>query len=142
MQITGQCHCGQISFQALVDPERVAACHCSDCQTFSGSPFRTSVQVPAAQITFKGTPKHYVKVAASGNRRVQGFCPQCGTQLYACDPEPATQFNIRIGCVNERAQLAPKAQMWTCSAMPWLKHLPEIRAHEMGPNSPVVQKQA
>jgi hypothetical protein len=140
MRITGQCHCGQISFQALVDPERVVACHCSDCQTFSGAPFRTSIAVPAEHITFKGAPKHYVKVAASGNRRVQGFCAECGTPLYACGPEPATLFNVRMGCVNERAQLPPKVQIWTCSAMPWLQDLPEVEAHEMGPNSPVVQK--
>ncbi|MEY2736366.1 MAG: hypothetical protein RLZ58_1775, partial [Pseudomonadota bacterium] len=32
MQIDGRCYCGQISFTALIDPERVMACHCSDCQ--------------------------------------------------------------------------------------------------------------
>lgn len=140
MRITGQCHCGQISFQALVDPERVVACHCSDCQKFSGSPFRTTIPVPAENITFKGEAKCYVKVADSGNRRAQGFCANCGTHLYATEPEQAKVFNIRMGCVNERAQLPPKVQFWTCSAMSWLHDLPEVKAHVKGPDSPIVKK--
>ena len=28
MQIDGQCHCGQISFEAEIDPELVSVCHC------------------------------------------------------------------------------------------------------------------
>jgi hypothetical protein len=140
MQITGQCHCGQISFQALVDPERVIACHCADCQKFSGAPFRTTIPVPAQDITFKGAPRQYVKVADSGTRRAQGFCPNCGTNLYACDPDQATVFNIRMGCVNERSLLPPKVQFWTCSAMLWLPDLPGVKAHVKGPDSPVVLK--
>ena len=132
MQITGKCHCGQISFQALADPERVVACHCSDCQKFSGAPFRTVIAVPAENVKFTGRAKHYVKVADSGNRRVQGFCANCGTQLYACDPGQATLFNLRLGCINERAQLPPKVQVWTCSAMPWLQDLPKVPTHDKG----------
>ena len=44
MQITGGCHCGAIRYQAEIeDPHRVSVCHCTDCQTLTGSPFRTSI---------------------------------------------------------------------------------------------------
>ncbi|BAL76446.1 hypothetical protein S23_32430 [Bradyrhizobium cosmicum] len=33
MQIDGQCHCGQINFEAEIDPEAISVCHCRDCQT-------------------------------------------------------------------------------------------------------------
>jgi hypothetical protein len=140
MKITGQCHCGQISFSAQADPERVVACHCTDCQKFSGSPFRTTLPVPAENISFTGTPKQYIKTADSGKRRAQGFCPNCGTQIYACEPENPTTFNLRLGCVNERAQLPPKVQFWTCSAMSWLQDLPGVKAHVKGPDSPLIAK--
>ena len=42
-QIDGACHCGQVSFTALIDPARVMVCHCSDCQVMSGAPFRAVV---------------------------------------------------------------------------------------------------
>ncbi len=41
MQIDGRCHCGFITYEAEIDPEKVIICHCTDCQTLSGSAFRT-----------------------------------------------------------------------------------------------------
>lgn len=83
-----------------------------------------------------GQAKHYVKVAASGNRRVQAFCPECGTQLYANEADgPPRTLNLRLGCVNERAQLVPVAQIWAASSMPWIEQLKSIPAHSAGLSS-------
>ena len=84
MKIDGACHCGFITFEAEVDPEKTPICHCADCQTLSGSPFRASV--PTAPDKFRllsGEPAIYVKTAESGNKRVQAFCPKCGSPIYA-----------------------------------------------------------
>ena len=43
MKVTGRCHCGQISFEAEIDPAQVRICHCTDCQTLTGTAFRTNV---------------------------------------------------------------------------------------------------
>lgn len=40
MKVTGQCHCGAIGYEAEIDPARVSACHCTDCQRLSGSAYR------------------------------------------------------------------------------------------------------
>ena len=120
MQIEGACHCGKISFTAQVDPSRVVVCHCSDCQVMSGSPFRAVVPAAVEHFVLHGEPKRYVKVADSGNRRVQAFCPDCGTPLFATAPENATTVIIRTGCVKQRAQLVPKAQIWQRSTLPWV----------------------
>jgi hypothetical protein len=139
MKITGQCHCGAISFKATVDPQRVLVCHCADCQQFSGGPYRTVLPTPAEDVVIAGVAKHYVKVAASGNRRVQAFCPDCGTQLYATEAEGAPKvLNIRLGCVNERASLEPHAQIWGESAMPWLSKLGSVPIHGKGTASPLM----
>ena len=45
MHITGGCHCGQITYEAELDPQRVVICHCSDCQKLTGSPFRVTTVV-------------------------------------------------------------------------------------------------
>src|SRR5664279_1472292 len=119
MHIDGACHCGQISFTAEVDPSRVTLCNCTDCQIQSGSPFRAIVPAPIESFQLRGQPSSYVKVADSGNRRAQMFCPNCGTPLFATAPENATSVNIRLGCVRQRADLVPFAQIWLRSAMPW-----------------------
>jgi hypothetical protein len=43
MKIDGRCHCGNVSYEAEIDPEKVMICHCTDCQMLSGSAFRTVV---------------------------------------------------------------------------------------------------
>jgi hypothetical protein len=37
------CQCGYIIYEAEIDPEKLMIRHCSDCQTLSGSAFRTVV---------------------------------------------------------------------------------------------------
>lgn len=138
MNISGQCHCGAISFTALADPAKVVVCHCTDCQQFSGGPFRAVLQVPAEQVTVSGQPKVYVKVAESGNRRAQAFCPTCGTQLYATEPDVPKVMGLRMGCINERAQLKPMVQLWGTSAMPWLADLHRTPMHSKGMGSPLM----
>ena len=32
MKIDGGCHCGAITYEAEVDPEKTSICHCTDCQ--------------------------------------------------------------------------------------------------------------
>jgi len=57
MEIDGRCHCGEICYKAVVNPDNVIICHCTDCQTLSGGAFRTSV--PAVEGTFvllRGVP--------------------------------------------------------------------------------------
>lgn len=138
MQIHGQCHCGAIRFTAMVDPGKVFVCHCSDCQVLSGAPYRAVVPVPVEQVQLQGTARHYVKVAASGNRRAQAFCGDCGTQLYATEADTPRVMNLRLGCIAERAQLVPQVQVWRSSAQPWLHTLDDLPAHAQGRDSPLV----
>ena len=140
MHISGQCHCGAISFTAVVDPKKVIACHCKDCQILSGAPFRAVLPTPADDVSLVGNPKQYVKVAASGNRRVPAFCGECGTQLYATEPDFPKTLNIRLGCVNEREQLSPSVQIWGNSAVPWLHSLSSVPMHIAGIASPLMPK--
>jgi hypothetical protein len=135
MHISGQCHCGAISFTALVDPSKVIACHCTDCQVFSGAPYRAVLPTRSEDVRWTGTPQRYIKVAASGNRRTQAFCAQCGTQLYASDPDSPTVLNLRLGCVSERAQLPPVVHIWGQSALPWVPVPAGALFHTQGLNS-------
>jgi hypothetical protein len=120
MKVDGRCHCGAIAYTAEVDPERASICHCTDCQCFSGAPFRASA--PARVEDFRlvsGAPKIYVKTADSGRRRAQAFCGECGTPIYATAAENPTVLNLRLGAVTQRAEITPRRQIWCSSALPW-----------------------
>ena len=134
MKIDGSCHCGKITFNAELDPDKVVICHCTDCQSLSASAFRT-VGVVNAEDFKLGTnkPKIYVKIAESGAKRAQAFCPDCGSAIYASsfgEGEPLV-YNIRLGTVRQRDQLLPKKQIWNNSALGWLSTLGDIPKAEI-----------
>lgn len=127
MHVDGRCHCGHISYEAEIDPEAVSICHCSDCQTLSGTAFRTVVAANKEGFRLlSGQPKVYVKTAESGNKRVQAFCPECGTPVYAAAPGDAPVFMLRVGAIAQRAQLKPRRQVWYRSALGWLGEMPAL----------------
>ncbi len=121
MKIDGKCHCGFIEYEAEVDPEGVYVCHCTDCQSISGSPFRWAVSVPAENFKLlAGEPKTYAKISASGATSHQLFCPECASPLYstAVGVEPKS-YNLRLGTARQRAALPPKLEVWCGSAQEW-----------------------
>jgi len=136
MKIHASCHCGYIKFEAEADPEKVTMCHCTDCQTSTGTAFRTNVPVDGK--TFKmisGEPATYVKTTAeSGNPRAQTFCPKCGTPLYSTTPGPGPKasYMVRIGILRERDQLPPKRQIWWRSARPWVTGIDTFEKFQKG----------
>ena len=124
--IDGACHCGQVRFTALIDPARVMVCHCTDCQVMSGAPFRAVVAAQPEGMAAQGETRQYIKVAASGRRRAQVFCSTCATPLWATDPDAPGPRIIRLGCVRQRAALAPAVQIWQQSALPWVAGLAQV----------------
>jgi hypothetical protein len=106
MKVHGQCHCGEITFEAEVD------------------------LVPTNEGTFRllsGDPKIYVKTGESGNKRPQGFCADCGTSLFAHALEDNPKvYNLRVAVLRERDQLVPKKQIWCRSRVDWLDDLSTV----------------
>jgi hypothetical protein len=122
MKVNGACHCGRITYEAEVDPERSGICHCTDCQVLSGSVYR--VTVPTVAGTFRlltGTPTAYVKTTAdSGSRRRHAFCADCGAPVSAgADVDNPPTRNLRVGGLAQREHLAPKRRIWCQSALSW-----------------------
>lgn len=120
MDVNGVCHCGAIRVEAQVNPDLVLLCHCADCQTMSGAPYRASVPVKAENFSLTGRPTEYLKTTAdSGAHRVIAFCGVCGTPLFSTSPQDRAVFNLRLGWIAQRAALPPKRQGFCDSGMPW-----------------------
>jgi hypothetical protein len=128
MKIDGRCHCGYVTFEAEADPETVTVCNCTDCQIMSGAPLRAVIVTRTGTfVLLSGKPTEYRKTADSGNVRVQGFCPRCGTALYATsiDDDPKA-YNVRLGSVSQRNELAPRKQIFVRSQQGWVNDLASI----------------
>jgi hypothetical protein len=131
VKIDGHCHCGEIAFEAEVDPDMMSICHCSDCQRLTGSAFRANIPAPAEHFRLlRGAPKSYVKTADSGNQRRHAFCGTCGTPVFACAVENPQSYSLRIGTISQRAAFSPKRQIWRRSALSWVDALATLPVAE------------
>ena len=133
MKIDGGCLCGDVTYEAEIDPDKVGLCHCTDCQTLSGSAFRIGVSVEEELFEMtSGEPKKFIKTAESGAKRFQVFCPEYGTQIHSTGVEDGPKnFCIRVSTARQRNNLPPKVQIWFRSAQPWVTELDSIqRAHK------------
>jgi hypothetical protein len=133
VKINASCHCGYITIEGEADPAKTTICHCTDCQTGTGSAFRVSVPVPGATFKMSGQPTTYLKTTAdSGNPRVQAFCGKCGSPIYSTSPGEGQQasYMVRVGILKERDQLTPKRQSWFRSARDWVTSMDAIPKNE------------
>ena len=131
MQVHGSCHCGDIRYEAEVDPEQTAICHCTDCQKLTGSAYRVSV--PAREGSFHliaGEPRIYIKTGDNGARRAQAFCPRCGSPLYTYAADDPGIYGLRVGCIAEREALVPTVQKWCRSALRWTENIAGLPGRE------------
>jgi hypothetical protein len=129
MKVNGSCHCGQVAYEAEVDPGRSSICHCTDCQVLTGTAYRVSI--PAIAGTFRllsGNPTVYLKTTAdSGNKRRHAFCPTCGSPVYVhADEDDPSIRTLRVGGLAQRDQLPPKRRIWCQSALSWSQDIASL----------------
>jgi hypothetical protein len=127
VKIEGGCHCGAIRYEAVINPDYVVICHCSDCQAMSGATYRVNVPVSTAKLTLTGEPKRYVKIGGSGAKIVTTFCGTCGSPVSSSKGDSPRFVYLRLGGARQRADLPPKTQGFCASAMPWAWDIDAVR---------------
>ena len=133
MKIDGHCRCGEIAFEAEVDPDALTICHRSDCQMITGSGL--SREHRRAGSAIRAEERHaesYMKMVESGDKRRQVFCGTCGTHIYACAIEDPQSYTLRAGTITQRAAFSPRPQIWRRSALEWVDELAKVPASEKG----------
>jgi len=127
MRIDGQCHCGRVTYEAEIDPQKVSICHCTDCQQLTGSPYRVTVICDSGDVRLTGAhPKVYAKTADNGRTRFQHFCDECGSPLFTSGEGGPDDWGIRWGSIRQREELRPARQIWCRSAVRWINALGEL----------------
>lgn len=126
MKVTGSCFCGELAYEAEVDPAAVGICHCRDCQKFSGSAFRMAAAVQPDALTFtRGTPTFFEKTGDAGGVRRMAFCGTCGTHICALPVGGSAHgmISLRLTTAENIDDLAPQAEYYLSSRLPWMKDL-------------------
>ncbi|MDN4059763.1 GFA family protein [Massilia sp. YIM B02769] len=117
--LSGGCLCGAVRFEASAEPVFSGNCHCRDCQRSSGSAFTPAIFVQSDQVHIQGTVKYFESRADSGNAISRGFCPECGSQLFAKLQMMPGVLGLRAGTLDTPESFRPTLDMYTASAAHW-----------------------
>jgi hypothetical protein len=133
MKINGACLCGDISWEATIDPALVGVCHCTDCQTVGGSAFQFTARVARENFALlTGELTAYIKTAESGNPRAMSFCGRCATMIHTGNTDDAGLLSLRLGGCEQKHELTPQFQIWCQSGMEWIDVETEVAMPDQG----------
>ena len=123
--VLGGCRCGAVRYVlALEKLPRAYACHCLDCQTWSGSAFSQQTFVPETALTVTGPLVIYEFVTPSGTISTQRMCGTCHTRIFNSNSARPSVAVVRAGTLDRSDELDTVAHIWVKRKQPWL-HLPE-----------------
>ena len=119
--ITGSCQCGQVTYKLHAAPLKVVACHCTECQKLSTSPFSITAIVASEAIEFEGKLNEWSRIAESGNRNIAKFCPDCGNRVYHYNPDDVKTVKLKLKPVNISNDnlFEPTAHIWVSEKQSW-----------------------
>jgi hypothetical protein len=120
--IGGGCRCGAVRYTlALDDLPLTYACHCTDCQTWSGSAFSQQAVVAEGAIEASGPITIFELTSPSDRISRQRMCEVCHTRLFNTNSARPGVAVIRAGTLDRSNELVVTAHIWTRSMQPWLE---------------------
>jgi len=132
-KLTGNCLCGQVSFQAEGDIAMQGNCHCTDCQQVSGSPFATLVFMDNDCVKVTGEMKSFEHTVDSGNKLTKEFCSNCGSQMFTSNAARPNMLGMRAGSINEKEHIKPQFNVYASSKLECTVLDPNIPAFDKMP---------
>lgn len=121
MSIEGGCLCGAVRYSIAVDaPSSCYACHCTDCQTQSGSALGLQMPVFEHLLSLEGELVTGTRTMPSGAAGTIHACAQCLIRIYASNSARPGIVILRAGTLDESKTLSPNAHLWVKSKQPWM----------------------
>jgi hypothetical protein len=121
--IEGGCRCGAVRYRLdLPALPGAYACHCLNCQTWSGSAFsQQAVVAAAALIVTQGEPELYELTTPSGALSSQRVCGACHTRLFNTNSARPQFVVVRAGTLDESHRLDVVGHIWVRRKQPWIR---------------------
>jgi len=121
----GGCQCGALRYR--LDTAAVAtfyACHCTDCQTQSGSSYGLSAKVGSDGFEWLGQEPESWNITRNSKVKQHLFCRRCGTRLAHIIASNPDWLSLKAGTLDTPLPHPPVGNIWTASAPPWSPRVP------------------
>ena len=130
------CQCGQLTARIADGAEATTImCHCIDCQRRSGSPFGAIAYFPREAVAISGRTTEYTRPADSGSEFTTGFCPTCGSTVYARPARIPSITGVTLGCLAGAEVPSPAVSVYEQSMHDWFEVPEGVSRHPRGRNS-------
>jgi hypothetical protein len=130
------CQCGRLTATVADGAEAVTAmCHCRDCQRRSGSPFGTIAYFPKEAVTISGSPHEFTRPTDGGNSFTTGFCPGCGSTVYAKASRMPQITGVPVGAFADPSFPMPVCSVYEQSKHDWVVLPAGMTQHPRGRDS-------
>lgn len=122
MPITGGCRCGKVCYELPMDELPLTyACHCLDCQTWSGSAFVLHAMVPEASIAMAGDVSQLrLPEGAEMMPSEHIGCACCFTRIGNRNRALPGMLVLRIGTLDRSSEASPAVHIWTKRKQAWI----------------------
>lgn len=123
MKYLGGCTCKEIQYELTARPMFVHCCHCSWCQTESGSAFALNALIEANHVKLtKGSPEIVATPSNSGKGQDISRCPSCHTAVWSNygAAKEAVCF-VRVGTLENPDACPPDIHIFTSTKQQWLQ---------------------
>ena len=120
--LEGGCACRGVRYRLRGAPMFVHCCHCTSCQTETGSAFVINALIESDRVeTLCGVPQAVLTPSESGRDQQIWRCPDCRVALWSNygGTKDVLRF-VRAGTLERPADLAPDIHIFTRSKLPWV----------------------
>jgi hypothetical protein len=120
--LEGGCACGEVRYGLNDAPMFVHCCHCTSCQTETGSAFVINALIESELVaTIAGAAEPVMTPSASGRGQQVWRCPRCRVALWSNYGGAADVLRfVRVGTLDAPAALPPDVHIYTRSKLPWV----------------------
>lgn len=118
--ITGQCHCGAVSWTAALPHTIALNCHCNMCRSLSGADYSSWLVLAADQFTLLSGADVLTAYQAS-EQFSKTFCRQCGSTVSCVnDNKFPDHIYVAKGNITSVFDLPAEVQVYTKYKADWL----------------------
>ncbi|WP_429592310.1 GFA family protein [Sphingomonas zeicaulis] len=121
MPVVGGCRCGKLRYTVELEALPPSyACHCLDCQTWSGSAFALHALLPESLVILSGTTVDFGIDSDEAMVSTQIACPACMTRIANRNDAVPGMLILRSGTLDRSDEIIPVAHIWTRRKQLWL----------------------
>src|SRR5215467_7609846 len=110
--IEARCSCGALVVKVPGPSQLIVACHCTECQRRTGSPFGVGAFYPSKDVTITGAAKEFARDGSTGGKVRINFCPNCGSSVYWTVDKAPDLIGVAVGSFADSGYPHPSRSLW------------------------------